>query len=238
MVTQPNQSRLRSTSKPENMKYTFTLLALLFATFSFATEPPFCLLCDNDYEEDMQTLFNGDHSFGAFIGFGPRMTEINGQAALMMGGEINMIFDRSLNLGFAGYGLVTDVYSNGRDEFENRYYLEMGYGGLHIEPVLWSKKLVHVTFPVLLGGGGVAETNYRFIDTSVPSEDYWDFSPNRSDFFLVAEPGVNAEINVTRFMRATGGVSYRFVSDVQIPEMSKASLEGMSANISLRFGWF
>jgi hypothetical protein len=220
------------------MKYAITLFTMLFAAQMFATEPPVRSLLDNRYEDDMQTLFDGDHSFGAFIGFGPRLTEFNSQAAMMVGGEINVIFDRSLNIGLAGYGLVSDVYSNTKDEFDNPYYLEIGYGGINVEPILFSKKLIHVSFPVLLGAGGVAETNYRLIDTAIAPEDQWDFSPNRSDFFLVAEPGINAEINVTRFMRVTGGVSYRFVSDVQIPELSKASLDGMSANLSLRFGWF
>ena len=221
--------------------YWLSALLVALSVTAFSTDPIKIwntgIPCHNN--DGMNTLFgNGNKSFGAFVGFNMKMTEVNSQAALMTGGELNFIFNRDLNVGFAGYGLITDVYSNSLNDEGNDYYLEMGYGGLNIEPVLFSESLVHVTFPVLIGAGGIAETNYRYLDAIPPGEDYFDNDIHRSDFFLVAEPGVNAEINLFRFLRATGGVSYRWVSDVEIPGLGTNSLEGISANFGLRIGWF
>ena len=190
-----------------------------------------------DRDGDMQTLLGPNRSFGGFVGFGMKMTQINSQGALMSGGEINVILNRSVNIGFAGYGLLTDLNSVNTNDYGDPLYLEMGYGGLNIEPVLFSKSLVHFTVPVLLGAGGIAESRVRYFD-SYDDPAYFDNDIYRSDFFLVIEPGVNAELNITRFMRVTGGISYRWVSDVQVPGMSASSLEGMSMNFGLRLGWF
>lgn len=207
-----------------------TKLVVVFMLFSV------CTWSQSNQPGEMQTLFGGEHSFGAFLGFQTKFTEINNQGAMMTGGEVNIIINRRLNLGFAGYGLVTNVESNSIDELGRPYFIEMGYGGLNIEPVMFSKSLIHFTVPVLLGAGGIAESNLRY--------QYFDYDENffdnlhRSDMFLFVEPGVNAELNVFKFFRVAGGVSYRWVSDVQIPTLSSATVNGWNANIALRFGWF
>jgi hypothetical protein len=210
------------------MKTRFCLLLMMIGMTGWSQD-----LCIDD---EMQTLFGGEHSFGAFIGMQAKMTEINGQGAVLTGGELNVIINRKLNLGFAGYGLVSDVYSNSMDELGREYFIEMGYGGLNIEPVMFSNSLVHFTVPVLLGAGGIAESNFRYTQFDYHEDFLGDL--HRSDMFLFAEPGVNAELNVFKFFRVAGGVSYRWVSDVQIPTLNSATVNGWNANVALRFGWF
>ena len=191
-----------------------------------------------NFHRDQQTLFGDKFGFGGYLGTNVKMTEINNQEALFVGGELNFVLNHSFNIGVEGYGMTNSVFSNSYNESGERNYLEMGYGGLHLEPVLWSESIVHITFPVLLGAGGVAEHSedkYLYHDYS---EEVWTEKPYRSDFFLFAEPGVSAELNIFRMLRLAGGVSYRFVSDAQIPGLEKSMLEGYNVNLSLRLGWF
>jgi len=219
-------------------KIGLTVLVSMMCMYVMATPP-----CDKYgrfcRRGGVNTLFgNGCGGFGAFLGTSMKMTNFNGQDAMMLGGEFNLIFGRRINVGVVGHGLVTDVFSNTLNETGTPYYLELGYGGVNVEPVLFSRSVFHLTFPILLGGGALAESNYRYIDIMPSPNAYFSNDVYRSDFFFVAEPGINAEVNLFQFMRLAGGVSYRWVSDVQVPGLSVNSLEGMSANISLRFGWF
>ena len=96
-----------------------------------------------------------------------------------------------------------------------------------------------MTLPVLLGVGGIAETARPYFSGHGGGfETEFDQKPYRSDLFLIAEPGVNLELNVFKFMRLAGGVSYKFISDAQIPNIERSDIEGFAGNLSLRFGWF
>ena len=189
---------------------------------------------------DQQTLFGNKKGFGGYIGVNSKSSEINGQMAYFIGGELGFVFGHSLNFGFEGYGMVTDVTSNTLNDEGDPYFLQMGYGGFHIEPVIASQSLVHVTLPVLLGAGGIAETSRPYLSGQLGNgfETEFEQKPYRSDLFLIVEPGVNLELNVFKFMRLAGGVSYKFISDAQIPNIERSDIQGFAGNLSLRFGWF
>lgn len=188
---------------------------------------------------DMQTIFGQDRSFGGFIGFNSRLTELNKQDALMVGGELSMVFGHSLNIGVAGYGLVTDVTAVNLSEENQNLFYEMGYGGLLIEPVFMSKRAVHFTVPLLFGAGGIGESKIRYFDVDqIDDPDFGDPTFLNNDVFLVFEPGLNLELNLLRFVRIYGGVSYRIIGDVDLPNTDVERLGGFSGNVGLRFGWF
>ena len=193
-----------------------------------------------NHKNEQQTLFGNQRGFGGFIGLNSQMAEINGQEAYLAGAELNMVLGHSLNLGVKGMGMLSDVNSNTLNDNGQPFKLQLGYGGFNIEPVIASRSAIHVTTPVFLGIGGIAETydplwQGDFINGV---ETAFDQKPHRTDMFLMAEPGVNLELNVFRFMRLAGGVSYKFVTDTQIPGIETTDIEGLSANLSLRLGWF
>lgn len=191
------------------------------------------------FAQEQQTLFGNKKGFGAFIGINSQAAEINGQPAYLAGGEFNLVFGHSLNIGVKGMGMVSNVNSNTTNTDGDLYNLQFGYGGLNFEPVIASNSVLHLTFPVLLGAGGIAETQKALWQEEFAEfGDPLDVEPHRSDLFLIAEPGVNLELNVFKFMRLTGGVSYRFLSDAQIPELETSDFQGFSGNLSLRLGWF
>jgi hypothetical protein len=183
---------------------------------------------------DTETLANRKGGFGGFLEMNTMPTYLNNQPGLIAGGGFSLVFGHSLNLGFAGYGLISDIHSNNIDSAGNFYHLQTGYGGMTIEPVLFSKKLIHVTFPVLLGIGGTSLTSQSIYDENTYEEDAW-LNP---EMFFIARPGVNIEINLLRILRLDLGVNYRFTSGYDMQNVSSSMLNGWSGNIGLKLGWF
>ena len=149
-----------------------------------------------------------------------------------------MVISHSLNLGFIGYGLVNPVKSGRVFTDGSTSVLNMGYGGINIEPVILSRKIVHLSFPITLGVGGIAETRKSYLNNDYSSSNYVDSEVLDSDFFTIAEPGVQIELNVFKWMRIGAGASYRFTGGVDLPSFNSGDLDGMSANMTLRLGWF
>src|SRR5512145_303239 len=87
-----------------------------------------------------------------------------------------------------------------------------GYGGFFFEPVVFPKYPVHVSFPILIGAGGVA------VVRDSDSDDDWedDFKSEASDAFMVIEPGVEVELNITRFFKFCLGGYYRYTSEIEV----------------------
>lgn len=219
------------------MKYTSILVALVFLPgIGFSQETDEKKESKRNIlriDDDTETLANQKGGFGGFLEMNTMPTYFNDQPALMAGGGVSLVFGHSLNLGFAGYGLVSDIRSNTLDSAGNYYHLQTGYGGMVIEPVLFSKKLIHVTFPVLLGVGGTSLTRESLYDEST-YDDHW-LNP---EMYFVARPGVNIEINLLRILRLDMGINYRFASGYQMENATPSMLNGWSGNIGLKIGWF
>lgn len=209
------------------MKILFQILFLSLTVVAFGQR-----------SDEMETVFKNDRSVGVFVGFGAKLTELQGQPAMLNGGEVNLVIGRALNLGVVGYGLSSSVFSRDVVEPGDSYHFSMGYGGLNIEPVFYSKKMIHFTVPIIVGAGGVTQSESKYLSLEYGDEPVFVEDPYRSDAFLILEPGLNAEVNLFRFMRLTAGASYRLISDVQIPGVSQKKTEGLSAHVGLRFGWF
>lgn len=209
------------------MKKLFSVLFLLPGLLAFAQE-------EMNSDEDVRTLFKKGTPIGFFAEWNNRPALINNQAAFMTGGKLSLVFNHRINFGFGGYGLTTPVESDVLDANGNIQYYDMGYGGLIVEPVVFHKSLVHFTLPVLIGVGGAG---YR----SSLYGDYWDDSywdSYHADAFFVVEPGINAELNIFKWMRLDAGISHRFVSSGYFGTPLGEELSGWSANVSLKFGKF
>ncbi len=185
------------------------------------------------FTDDTETLVNKKGGFGAFLEFNTQPLFIQNQPGIMMGGGFSLVFGHSLNLGFSGYGLISDIQSSVADTNGNFYYLQNGFGGMTIEPVLFSKKLVHVSFPILFGMGATSLTQGSLYDS-----DTYDASRYNTEMYFIARPGVNVEINLLRVLRLDLGIAYRFSSGYQLQNISSSQLSGLSGNIGIKLGWF
>ncbi len=204
------------------------LLVSLVASYTYA----------QDNSEQMQTLF-GDNPvvYGGYGGPRVAYTQFNGQDAWLVGGRGGAIFNHSFVIGGAGYGIVNSpMFSNISYNSVDypKAYLEGGYGGLYLEYILMPNKLVHLSFPVLVGAGGLL---YSETSAATAGANYEQNIIANTAFFVV-EPGVEVELNIVRFMRLSAGISYRYAHNLDLPETPTNAFNSLSGSISLKFGKF
>jgi hypothetical protein len=172
-------------------------------------------------------LRSGEVTHGGFGGPVVKFSEVNGEFALFVGGRGGWIINSTVSIGGGGYGLVNQV--PGKEVISGTFRnLQMGYGGLEIELILASDRVVHATIFGLIGGGGL---NYQ-------GWDKWSNFDFSTDSFFAAELAMNAEINLTGFFRLTAGAGYRFISGVDFGTLSNSDLDGFTGTLTFKFGSF
>jgi len=209
-------------------KVIITLLTLLFIAILNVHAQQ-----DNSQNE-MRTLTGPGRAIGGYGAFTTGYSVIDNRDAFEFGFRGMWLTNHSV-----GFGIGTTMFANepaynsasGTDQF-----LTGAYGGFIIEPIFAPMLPLHVSFPVLIGGGGMSrfETDWDTFDNFViPSMEY----------FLLIEPGAEAELNVTRFFRIGLGASYRLPFDFGatgggLEGVSPSDIRGFSYHLALKFGKF
>jgi hypothetical protein len=175
-----------------------------------------------------QTLFDGSVQSGGFGAPAVKVTRINDQAGLMIGGSGAWIINHSLMLGGAGYGLASDVNTKGFGP--DTALLDVGYGGGLIGYEIAPNDLVHIGVQALVGAGAVDYRRDRGTDRFNSYDNY--------DGFFVVEPGITGELNVTKNIRVNVEASWRFINGIELPGVTDAGLSGPSGTLSVKFGAF
>lgn len=183
--------------------------------------------------QEAQTLFDGNVSHGGFGGPVVKISDVAGKTGVWVGGRggwiINMDNNHSLSLGGGGYGLVTEHLAPevGLGNLDADYFALNGYGGFEIEYTNRTYKLIHFTASSLIGAGGLMlrDRDYHDVDDDV-------------DTYFVFEPGINAELNVTKFFRVSTGVSYRLTSGIDRFGFSDSDFSGINGVLTFKFGGF
>jgi hypothetical protein len=119
--------------------------------------------------------------------------------------------------------------------YNDGYYLVGGYGGFFVEPIIAPNFPVHVSFPIMIGGGGLAMNENTWHDYDW---EYDYYEPFDWDSYFVIEPGIEIELNVVKFFRIGFGVSYRYTSDLHMQYVPKDMMNGFNADVSFKFGKF
>lgn len=182
----------------------------------------------------VQTLFDPHSGSGGYGAFSIGYTQINNQDAILIGGRGEWVVGHGFGLGLGGYGFLNDAIYNPTDQLN--YALAGGYGGLIMEPILFGWFPVHLSFPILVGAGGVASTSYSS-DWYDPYQ-YYDGYVEEATAFFVAEFGAEVEFNLVRFFRLAVFGSYRYTSDIIMENAPVNALRGWSAGMTFKFGSF
>jgi hypothetical protein len=193
----------------------------------------------NDYQrqygnDEIRTIGGRGNSCGFYIGINSSYSEISGYDAITAGARLAWISNHGIAIGLAGNGFFSEpqpLLASSNKEFN----YTGGYGGLLIEPILFPRMPVHLSFPVILGAGGIAEGVYY--DMNYPYETTGGYV-EEAEAFLIAEPGVELEINAARWIRFGLSCSYRFTTEIDNGNMPSNPLDGMTAGFSLKFGKF
>lgn len=223
-------------------KITLVLVAIFFSIATFA----------QDNSREMNTLFKksptdkmDNGGYGAIsIGY----TQIDEKDALQIGGRAAWLVNHRFALGVAGYGFFNSIEKKyAADDDNSDFFLTGGYGGLFFEPIFSPFSPVHLSFPVIIGVGGISAVQNDDWNNKYNNNNYY----SDNDMFLVAEPGIDIEFNIVKFFRIALGASYRFTNgvdlqykyldqnyDEQIININKNALDSFSFNLSFKFGWF
>jgi hypothetical protein len=191
-----------------------------------------------EYQErnpgQVQTIFSPHTGSGGYGAFSIGYTQVGKRDAIIIGGRGEWVVGHGFGLGIGGYGFVNDPEYNPIEQLN--YSLAGGYGGLIMEPIIFGWFPVHVSFPILIGAGGVASTSYS-ADWSDPYE-YWDGFMEDASAFFVAEGGIELEMNVVRFFRVALFGTYRYTSDLIMTNTDVDALRGWNFGMTFKFGSF
>ncbi|TRX49315.1 hypothetical protein FNH22_27195 [Fulvivirga sp. M361] len=188
-----------------------------------------------DDDDEMKTLFGRKSEVRGFGSFDIKVTEFNNENALFLGGHGGVILNKHFILGGGGYGLTTkNDFEVTNDNITEKFDLFGGYGGLVLGYIIAPKEIIHVSFPILIGAGGV-----EVVDDSRPIVNDLRATIERSAFFVV-EPSVEIEMNITGFLRISANGGYRYVEgvDLDVNNISNNDLSSWTAGVSFKFGKF
>lgn len=182
--------------------------------------------------QGMQTLIQGDVSHGGFGGPVVKVSGVDGQAGLWVGGRggwiLNLDQDHAISFGGGGYGLVTNhVAPESTLAGNEKMYASIGYGGFEIEYTNRSWQLAHFTVSSLIGAGGLGLRDKSF-----------DSISGDTMAFFVFEPGMHLELNMTSFFRMAFGISYRLTSGINDYGFRDRDFSGINGILTLKFGSF
>ncbi len=183
---------------------------------------------------EIQTLTEPGKTVGFYFGFHSEYSQIAGYDAYGAGGTIAVIANHGLAIGLTGKGFFSEAFDENMTTHTSYSYTG-GYGGILIEPIVFPKYPVHVSFPIILGAGGIATS--MLTDYYYPYE-YTQVYVDSAEPFLIAEPGMEVEFNIARWMRLSVGGSYRFTTAVESTRLESNPLDGFTAGFSMKFGKF
>ncbi len=174
-------------------------------------------------ESTDETLITERTTIGFFGGPVVKFSEVNDEFAVLVGGYGGFVINRAFMFGGGGYGLTNEI-TTGLYPY-GPLYLKCGYGGVMLGYVLGSRKIAHLCFHSLIGGGAVSlEPDYLY--------DWYD------DAFFVFEPGIDLEFNITRHFRMGIGGTYRFVEGIDTYGLTDEDISGASVSLTFKFGSF
>ncbi|HKM92946.1 MAG TPA: hypothetical protein VJY41_04775 [Prolixibacteraceae bacterium] len=212
------------------MKRLFFVLAMLAITSTVFAQQTIRIDDDSYNKNEIKTLFKPERRDGFYFGTSMAYSPINKTDGLVASARMGWIMDRWFAFGLSGSAFAGNInkMSNVSVMNDDFSFLAGAYGGVFIEPILMPLKPVHLSFPIVVGGGGLANlSNYYYSNYSFAE-----------DVFFVAEPGIELEINFTRWLRFALFGTYRYTSNIEIKDIRTDALRSYSVGASLKIGWF
>lgn len=147
-------------------------------------------------------------------------TTLDKEFAFMMGGGGGIIINDFI-IGGYGIGLAnTLLFDNTAEE------ISFGHGGFWLGYQFMPNKMIHAVIQTQLGWG------------NLNSKDHMGVLIDNVDKLFIFTPSLEAEMNITRFLRLSIGGSYRVATLVNNDILSAGDLSGPGVNLSFKFGWF
>ena len=179
---------------------------------------------------EIKTLSGHLGHSGGFGALSFRSSKFRDETIVMAGLRGGWIINRSLAIGLEGHGLIPTAKFQGLSQFDA--VLLGGYGGMFLEPIVFSNQVVHVTFPVSAGSGWLGY-HEDFDEGRFDSPDLIE-----GDVFWYVEPGANVEVNLARNFRLALGMSKRFTQDLELVDTKSNAFDKINYYLTLKIGSF
>ncbi len=217
-------------------------------------------------ENKMQTLFSGVNKngqktvkyIGLSFGSNAQYSMLAGQFTPMAGASWLLHINKKWGIGAAAYGTANNSFAPTAINAAKLLSLRNGYGGLLLEYTPKPNAAVHVSFPLLIGGGmasvdSVSNSGRRNgLGSRNDRNDRNEMNRRNGNnvSFVVIQPGINIEANVLRYARVFVGASYRIVPSVMketatsttttalLPTPTASQLSGLNLTAGIRVGIF
>jgi hypothetical protein len=212
------------------MKRAVFILLLLYVSICSFSQVLEDKSAEKRKDDEIRTLIEKSDDIGGYGGLSVLYSQIDAKDAFVFGARGGLIMGHIFALGIAGTGFINDSHLD--NALDRNVSLAGGYGGMFFEPIIFPKFPIHISVPVLIGIGGVA---YTSIEIGEWENDYF---VEDSESFLVAEPGIEMEMNITKFFRFSMGAYYRYTSEIELLNTDKDVLNGFSFGVNFKFGKF
>jgi hypothetical protein len=218
----------------ECMKRTFIAcaLAVASASASLAGAQPREREPARDTADTEEELVSGPVEHGGYGAPEARVSTLFQKPVVFGGAQGGWILNHSIVIGGAGYATARrspdEIAPVGMED----PYVAVGYGGVRVAVVLFPKRLVHVSFATLVGGGGAQISEWDGSDSDE------DDPPESTDEFFVMEPEAALEVNLWKHTRLAVAGSYRYVSMFRSDFVEAEDLRGPALGLALKFGKF
>lgn len=220
---------INSQSNYKTMKNQILSLSLFLFCFSLIG------FAQTDDESDQYVTFNDRSNVvhGVYLGLNFAYGEIDDKDTYMGGLKVAYVANQQFEVGFAGKFIYSEQNILNTATRANEDLIG-GYGGLHLEPILFSKSAVNLSFPILIGAGAVG-----FADRDlIRSEEDFDLEDDEVSVLFIVEPGVSALFNINRYLQIEAGVKYRFSNEIDLIDSPVTRINGFSAGIGIKVGVF
>ena len=188
------------------------------------------------FSQEIKTVFKSDtNTYGGYGGPLIKMSHINNDWGLIIGGKGGVVINRKLAFGGIGEALITnnDFFGDNLNGDEHSpLNLTYAAGGVFLEYIFNLESPVHISIPINLMAGGIAIT-----DNTCISDNKCDTEVESSGSFII-EPGVNLEFNLSKHFISAINISYRQVFGSSLVNLKNEDLSGVSMGIILKFGDF
>lgn len=170
---------------------------------------------------------HGQVSHGAFGAAVIKGTQLIGKSAVIAGGRFGWVIDSSIVVGGGFYFTGNNVLTNYRyPGSRSDYNLGFSYGGLECEYIFPISGKISASLQIFFGGGGG-----KFLPADGVSYSPYGFSA------VVIEPQFSIEAGINKWLHASAGAGYRYVSGFDEYYFYKPKdLSGFSGMLTFKFG--
>jgi hypothetical protein len=187
-------------------------------------------------QSEPEYLLNSGHEITRSFFMGPELkySKIIESWEYLAGIKIGYIIDHKYGFGLEICGTVSDnrFRDVGTTQEISDINNTMFYGGFYLDYIIPVNSPVQISFPTLLGAGA----NFlfeKFDNIAQPDAEMLEIGR-----FIVLEPKINAELNISRVFRLGMGCGYRVIAKSNLKRLNDHELSGILFNVNLKFGGF